>query len=43
MSVHLPPDALRVLTTSEAAEEAEGDQQEETPAAGDPTASVTQA
>ncbi len=43
VSVYLPPDALRVLTTSEAAEEAEGDQQEEAPAAGDPTASVTQA
>ena len=31
MSVYLPPDALRVLTTSEAAEEAEGEQQEEAP------------
>ena len=43
VSLHLPPDALRVLTTSEPAEEAEGEQQEEAPAAGDPTASVTQA
>ena len=43
VSVYLPPDALRVLTTSEAAEEAEGEQQEEAPAAGDPTASITQA
>ena len=43
VSVYLPPDALRVLTTSEAAEDVEGEQQEEAPAAGDPTASVTQA
>jgi spermidine/putrescine transport system ATP-binding protein len=44
VSVYLPPDALRVLTASEPADEAEGEQTEgAAPAAEDPTASVTQA